>query len=170
MGLVYNPSLDAPPRRPGRAVPAPSPATDAECRPPTLSAIDAPKIFLKYCETNRGKDWKGLSKQQKGKINAICGWFEVAATAKELEVLSDGEGESGAQRTIAEELNHIVRRRIATEFKARTGSVPPALRAGKILKFTTLTTKLSELASLKDNAIDLTPFEAGLPAFRRAVR
>ena len=98
----------------------------------------------------------------------LVAWLGEAATTQEKEVLLAG-GESGERRTIAEELNHVVRRRLAVEFKRRTGAVPPALRAGKILKFTTIGTKLTDLANLPENAIDLTLEGAKLPRFREQV-
>ena len=98
----------------------------------------------------------------------LVAWLGEAATTQEKEVLLAG-GESGERRTIAEVLNHVVRRRLAVEFKRRTGAVPPALRAGKILKFTTIGTKLTDLANLPENAIDLTLEGAKLPRFREQV-
>ena len=98
----------------------------------------------------------------------LVAWLGEAATTQEKEVLLAG-GESGERWTIAEVLNHVVRRRLAVEFKRRTGAVPPALRAGKILKFTTIGTKLTDLANLPENAIDLTLEGAKLPRLREQV-
>ena len=98
----------------------------------------------------------------------LVAWLGEAATTQEKEVLLAG-GESGERRTIAEVLNHVVRRRLAVEFKRRTGAVPPALRAGKILKFTTIGTKLTDLANLPEQAVDLTLEGAKLPRFREQV-
>ena len=136
------------------------PTTDAEGKQPKLSDLDAPTIFLKYMEQRRS--WPGLTKQQKPKLNTLTAWFEEAATVEEKRVLLAG-GESGCRRTIAEALNHVVRRRLASEFKKRTNEVPPALRKGKILKFTTILTKLEELNPT------LTLDDADLPTFREQV-
>ena len=129
--------------------------------------MDAPSIFIKWSEY-KGKTWAGLTKQQTCKINTIAGWFNAAATEEETSLLRNG-GEDGERRRVAERINHVVRKRLALEFKERTGEVPPALRAGKILKFTTLISKLEGLSKLKSNAVDLTLDDADLPAFRAEV-
>jgi hypothetical protein len=69
---------------------------------------------------------------------------------------------------MADMLDGVVRQRLAYEYKQRTGEIPVALHAGKVLLYTTIERCVNKLKGLDHSkAVHMTPQNADLLVFRK---
>ena len=127
--------------------------------------MDAPNLWLTWSHSGGACDSWEKNKQRRAKITTTCSWMDAAATLAELRVMR-ARGEPGERKRIAERINHVVRQRVAFEFKERTGKIPPSLAKSKILNLTTLGEQLEKLGKLETDAFDLNLGNVDFPAFR----
>ena len=75
-----------------------------------------------------------MGDKSRGKI--VFDWFDAAATEEERVLTRDSESELGQKKIGADNLQTIVRMRLASEFTTRNVKLPPSLSPGKDLKAT----------------------------------